>query len=432
MLACSEGRYPGFPDTLFKSPPPVGFILRQLLAASFALLVVCAAADSNPSASLEDNWSSCVTALRQRAADSGISSATIALALDDVRPLQRVVAADRNQAEFTRTFADYLDTRVTTARIETGRKRLREHRTLLDEVAVEHGVPAQYLVAFWGLETNFGSFKGRQPTFSALATLACDARRSGFFANQVIDALHVVETDGLEPAALTGSWAGALGHMQFMPTTWRRYAVDGDGDGRRHLAASLADAMHSAGRFLAALGWERGWRWGREVRLPEAFDYSLTGRDNRRPLSEWRRLGVRRVDGAPLPDLDAPAAIIVPMGHRGPAFAVYGNFEVIMGWNRSEHYALTVGHLADRINGAGGFSRALPDDPRLTVEAVRSLQESLNALGYEAGRVDGIAGSGTRSAIMAFQVDRELIADGYPTTELVAAAIDAAQGLDGR
>ena len=219
-------------------------------------------------------------------------------------------------------------------RIETGRQQFKDRRALLQRVYRESGVPGHYLVAFWGLETNFGSYLGKMPLLGSLATLACDPRRAEFFASQWLDAVRLLERGDLTFDRLESSWAGALGHVQFMPSVYLHYAEDGDGDGRVDLFGSVDDAMVSAGAFLQGLGWVRGERWGREVSLPEGFDYGAAGRQKRRSLAAWGELGVRQSDGAPLPVADLDAALLVPSGHQGPAFLVYRNFDVI--WDGTE------------------------------------------------------------------------------------------------
>jgi membrane-bound lytic murein transglycosylase B len=221
---------------------------------------------------------------------------------------------------------------------------------------------------------------------------------------------------------MVGSWAGAMGQTQFLPSAFLDHAVDGDGDGKIDLWQSAPDALASASRYLASLGWRSEYRWGREVLLPEGFDYAAAGRDRSRPLREWRELDVRDTSGNLLPALEIDTAILVPAGRDGPAFAIYANFEVIMRWNRSENFALAVGHLADRIAGAGPLEVPPPDRPPLARAELRALQEALAALGYDPGEPDGVLGPATRAAIRAFQSAEGLVADGYPTPEVLAAA----------
>ena len=334
--------------------------------------------------------------------------------LDEVALSERVLELDRRQPEFTQTFADYFNRRVSAARVEKGREMLTEHRDLLEAIRDETGVPPQYLVAFWGLETNFGSYLGKMDIPSSLATLACDRRRSQYFTGELISALRIIDNGDVASAEMNGSWAGAMGHVQFMPSAYLKHAVDYDGDGRRDLFASTEDALASAGNFLKALGWEPGLRWGREVQLPEGFDYGLTRGATKRPLGEWRQLGVTDAFGHPLATVPVDAALRLPAGHRGPAFLTYANFDVIMGWNRSVYYALSVGHLADRIAGAGRLQTQPPeDDLRFSSDDLMALQTQLKHLGYDPGEPDGRLGPATRGAVSLFQSDNGLIPDGH-------------------
>lgn len=375
-----------------------------------------------------ENFASCIAQLKQQARSEGVSPAVVDAVLDKVSYVGRVIELDRAQPEFTRTFAHYYLARVTEGRVEKGREMLAANQPLLDKVYWATGVPPRYLVAFWGLETNFGSYIGKMSVPSSLATLACDERRSAFFTEQLITVLQIVDQGDVEAGQLVGSWAGAMGQMQFMPSTFENYAVDGDGDGRRDLWVSVPDAMTSAGQFLAGLGWVTGLRWGREVRLPEGFDYSRIGLDKRLPLSDWDAAGVRDARGERLPSVSLQAAILLPGGAQGPAFVVYENFDVIMGWNRSEFYAIAVGRLADRIIGAGALWRPpVDDDMRFSIDLVRQLQKNLNALGFDGGEEDGIFGARSRSALRGFQVQQGMLADGYPTMELIEAVDVAAR-----
>ena len=366
-------------------------------------------------------FAECKARLQEQAITAGVSSKTASEVMSEVKHLARVIELDRRQPEFTTTFADYLNRRVNDARVSKGRELLKEHQELLARVTRETGVPAPYLVAFWGLETNFGSYFGKMPVPSSLTTLACDPRRSTFFTEQLIAALRIIDEGAIPADQMEGSWAGAMGHVQFMPTVFLKHAVDADGDGRRDLWNSLPDAMMSAGRFLESMNWDGDYRWGREVLLPENFDYSLA--DGRRlPLEQWREMGITDAFGKPLAREPINAALVVPAGHRGPAFLAYHNFRVIMGWNRSEFYAIAVGHLADRIAGAGKLQNPPPEDaPALSRANIINLQKALQQRGYEPGNPDGIMGPATRSAIRQFQAANNLVADGYPGESVLAA-----------
>ncbi|HWV15060.1 MAG TPA: lytic murein transglycosylase [Cellvibrio sp.] len=366
-------------------------------------------------------FSACVNSLSEKARLAGISPGTIANSLARASLSPRVLELDRQQPEFTTTFADYLNRRVTTQRVEQGRALLVKHRALLDAVAQQYGVPAPYLLAFWGLETNYGSFFGNMSVMNSLATLACDQRRSDYFTAELISALRIIDEGAITPEKMLGSWAGAMGHVQFMPSAFLKHAVDYDGDNKRDLWNSTPDAMASAAKFLQSLGWHPSERWGREVKLPLSFPFLEAGLKNSKSLSEWSRLGVMRADNTPLPQTDVQASLLVPSGHKGPVFLVYDNFNVIMRWNRSEFYAIAVGYLADRIAGAERLQQPPPEDaPRLHRDQVIKLQENLNQKGFDAGIPDGIFGPGTRRAIGEFQHQQGLIADGFPEKTVLA------------
>jgi membrane-bound lytic murein transglycosylase B len=371
-----------------------------------------------------------VADLKVAARAAEISPEVIDLVLDAVEQSERVLELDRRQPEFTSTFADYFNRRVTEARVTRGRELLKTHQVLLETIRADTGVPPQYLVAFWGLETNFGGYLGKMSIPDSLTTLACDERRSSYFTTELINALKIIDAGDILVEDMRGSWAGAMGHVQFMPSAYLRYATDYDGDGRRDLFNSTEDALASAGKFLESLGWQSGLRWGREVVLPQGFDYTLGRGGQKRPLSEWRSLGVTDAFGRPLLEAPVEAALRVPAGHRGPAFLTYRNFQVIMGWNRSVFYALSVGHLADRIAGAGHLVQPPPeDDLRFSTEDLTAIQVRLKTLGYDPGEPDGRLGPATRAAVSRFQADQGLIADGHldPT---VVSRLNAVTGSD--
>lgn len=356
---------------------------------------------------------SCIERLKQQALEASISEQVVETVLARVEYSPRVIELDRKQPEFSKTFYNYYRQRVTADRVELGRKLLRTHSQLLRSLTRQYGIPAHYLVAFWGMETNFGRYLGKMNVLNSLATLACDQRRSEFFTTQLMDALWLVDAEHVRPEQMLGSWAGAMGNMQFMPSTYRQYSRDGDNNGKVDLWNSLDDAFTSAAYYLNQLGWQRNWRWGREVLLPAEFDYGLAGLPNARPLKEWADFGLVDVRKQPLPKLEESAALIVPAGYRGPAFLVYDNFRVIMKWNMSEFYALSVGVLADRINGAGRLTVPPPKTDDFNISEIKKTQEALNTLGYNAGPVDGIFGSQTKYALRQFQSENGLIADGF-------------------
>lgn len=281
----------------------------------------------------------------------GISPATIEDALADIEPIPRVIELDRIQPEFTLTFRQYLSNVGSDERIARGRQRLAKYRALLDAVTAEYGVPPHVIVALWGIETDFGRLTGGFQVIPALATLAHDGRRSAFFRRELLDALTIIDQGHISAGDMMGSWAGAMGQSQFMPSSFLRAAVDSNGDGRKDIWNTRADVFASAANLLLDNGWVRGRIWGRPVILPASFNLALVGHDTRKSLAEWQRIGVRRSGGRDLPRVDITASVIMPEGPGGSAFIVYENFRAILKWNRSDYFALTVGYLSDRIAG---------------------------------------------------------------------------------
>ena len=379
----------------------------------FLLLVVLVAFPAHAQNTGFDSW---LAAFRQDAAAQGISEATLDAALTGITPIERVIELDRRQPEFLQSFADYLARRVTEARVAQGQALLQEHAALLDAVEQKYGIPRAVLVAFWGLETNYGATLGNFNIPASLATLAFDGRRSGFFRNQLLDALRIIDDGHVQAADMNGSWAGAMGHMQFIPSTFRAYAVDGDGDGRIDVWQSVPDAMYSAANYLQRVGWRANEPVALEVHLPDGFDWRKARINTRLPVAKWTALGVRQADGTALPTLDGSAAIILPQGWKGPAFMVFDNFDVILRWNRSVNYALSVAQLA----GGGALVAQMGETGALGITQLKALQQALNELGFDAGTPDGLLGPRTQSAIRLYQVVFHLPADGYPAPSLLA------------
>ena len=400
------------------------FYPRSVVAPLLCIVAVFAnsASAAEAKASLELNtFSQCISRLQQQAKNAGVSDITAEQVLGKVSPLPKILSYDRNQPEFVQTFTGYFSKRVTDWRVNKGREKLAEHREFLYKLTQKYGVPAHYLIAFWGLETNFGGIKGKIPTIAALTTLACDQRRSEYFSAELVQALLLLERENLDPAKMIGSWAGAMGHTQFMPTAYMKYAKDGDDDGKVDLWNNELDALASAAHFLQNLGWETGFRWGREVLLPEGFNYQLAGKSQPQPLSFWSQQKVTQVSGKTLGDSNLKAALLIPAGHTGSAFIIYPNFDVILRWNNSEYYGIAVGHLADRIKGQSSLSKPLPELPNYTLTEMQQFQDKLNQLGFDVGEADGILGPATRNGVRGFQITVGLIADGYPSKETVEA-----------
>lgn len=357
---------------------------------------------------------------KQEARAKGISQEVLDTSFKDIAPVKRVVELDRKQPEFSLTFWTYLNRSVNDARVKKAQDLMAEHADLLTQVEKKYGVQARFLVSFWGLESNFGSNTGGFKVISALTTLAYDARRSEFFRGQLMGALQIIDNGDIATSQMTGSWAGAMGQVQFIPSTFLGHAVDGDGDGRRDLWKSLPDIFSSAANFLSNLGWDDNETWGREVKLPAGFDLELVGFQTQKPVTAWQALGIRRADGRNLPIAEVEGSILLPAGHKGPAFLVYGNFRATLKWNNSIFYAIAVGHLADRIEGKGPFLAKAPlNDKPLLRDEIKEIQALLNRLGYDVGKPDGVPGRQTRAGIKAFQRKSTIPADGYADIDLL-------------
>ena len=359
--------------------------------------------------------------LRAEAFSLGISEETL-LAIDDLEaPLERVLELDDAQPEFIQTFTRYLSLRITPLQINRGQALLRQYAVLLEEVRQSYGVQPHYLVSFWAIESNYGRATGGFSVLQALATLAFDPRRAEFFRTELLTALKIIDDGHIAVDNMSGSWAGAMGQLQFLPSVFARYGIDGDNDGKIDIWNSLPDIFHSAANFLSQSGWRGDERWGREVLLPSNFDFSLTGTRTRKPLQEWNELGIIQMNGSPIPVANMQASVILPAGAGGPAFLTYANFRATMVYNPSTFYALTVGHLADRYTGGAAIQRMPENEQAMSVGDVQALQELLNAAGFESGEPDGRVGSRTRAAVRAYQQNKELPMDGYASLKLLEA-----------
>lgn len=422
------------------------------------------------SASAQDEFSLWLQDLRIEAMMSGISDETSLEAVNQIEFLPDVIAMDRSQPEFVSPFLEYYQKRVNAQKVQTGRALLAEHALMLDQIEAHYGVPKFTLVAFWGMETQYGRSQGRLDVLSSLATLAYDGRRTDFFRSQLLDAMRMIDNGHVAADALKGSWAGAYGNMQFMPTTFMLYAVDGDNDGKVDVANSLPDAFASAANYLSQIGWRSNEPAMLEVQLPENFDWQQAQLNVRKPLQQWADLGVRALHldtGAPgfagtdkpkvlknkvsarkpikksasrIPsvqpaaqqplsktirldilglEVKSPAAILLPQGYRGPAFMVFDNFDVIMDWNRSVNYALSVAQMAEQLRHeskiVGGQSA---EDGVLSFSEMLDMQSILNARGFDAGEPDGLPGFKTQQALREYQLANKLPADGYASRSI--------------
>jgi lytic murein transglycosylase len=355
-----------------------------------------------------DAW---VAAFRQRAAARGIPAGTLDAAFRSAGFLPGVIERDRNQTEFSRTLQDYLAIAASDQRVSMGQAALRQHGGVLGQIEARYGVEGNVVAAVWGLESFYGTRRGDVPVIAALSTLAYDGRRGEFFEGQLMAALRILQNGDVTPERMTGSWAGAMGHTQFIPTSYLGFAVDFTGDGRRDIwSDDPTDALASTAAYLAKSGWRRGQPWGMEVRLPAGFAGPV-GRGTGRAVSDWAAAGVTRAGGGALPAGGA-GSIILPAGPGGPAFLLMQNFNVILRYNNAENYAIGVGHLSDRLVGGAAIRGEFPPDRQgLTIADRQELQRRLTAKGYDTEGSDGVIGARTKAAISAYEA-----AEGLPVT----------------
>jgi lytic murein transglycosylase len=362
----------------------------------------------------------CLARLWPQAARRGVSRRTFEAATASLTPDLRIMDLMDAQPEFTKAIWDYLDVLVTDARIARGRDLLARHDRVFDAVERAYGVDRYTIAAIWGVETNYGTLAGEKPVVRSTATLACIGRRQRYFRDEFLDALEILERGDIDPGKLVGSWAGAFGPTQFMPSAFKRYAVDFDGDGRRDVVSSVPDLIASTANNLKKDGWASGEAWGYEVVVPATFDFRLAGRDHALPLREWQRLGVVRPHGRTFPRPDERAFLLVPAGIQGPGFLMLHNFRVIMRYNPAEAYALAIGHLADRLRGGGPFVQDWPRYERVLSRAERlQLQQELERRGFDVGEPDGRLGARTRDAIRDFQARIGRVPDGFASAGLL-------------
>ncbi len=419
-------------------PPRTGFA-RAFLALAMAALAGCASTPTKPlpappegvtlaapadtaALGLQQGFARWVEGFQATARAAGVGDATLHSAFDGVRYLPRVVELDRAQPEFTRTVWDYLDNTVSPQRVTLGQGKLLQVRAEADAAASRFGVPATILAAIWGMESNYGSNYGNTPTIDALATLGFEGRREDWARGQLLAALKILQNGDIDRAHMVGSWAGAMGQTQFLPSNFLAYAVDADGDGRRDIWGSMADVMASTAHFLASAGWQADQPWGCEVQLPPGFDVARADTTVRQPSEQWAAEGVRGLDGTGstlLPVL-SDADLLLPAGARGPAFLVGPNFRAILRYNNSTSYALAVSLLAQRLGNGPGVQAPWPRDLRaLTRSQLQALQTRLNQRGFASGTPDGMMGPATREGIQGYQRSVGLPADGYPDLDVL-------------
>jgi lytic murein transglycosylase len=360
-----------------------------------------------------------VASFEDSARIAGVDDSTLHLAFDDAHYVPRAVTSDRAQPEFTRAVWDYVDLIVSPSRVQRGQQKLAEVQAELAAAEARYGVPAATVVAIWGMESDYGANFGDIPTIDALATLGFEGRREAWAKQQLMAALTILRSGDIDRAHMIGSWAGAMGQTQFIPTAFLAFAVDADGDGKRDIWGSMGDVTASTANFLAHSGWQTGQAWGAEVKLPEGFDPSRADDGLRQASTQWAAEGVQTLDGTPLPDI-ADGAIFQPAGVRGPAFLVGPNFRTLLRYNNSTSYALAVSLLAQRIAGGPGVQGAWPrDEQALSREQVKTLQTALTDHGFPAGAPDGQMGPTTRQALRNWQRSQGLPADGFPTLDLL-------------
>ena len=381
---------------------------KLVLGTTLAAVLVSGGARADDAA-----FASCLAGLRTDALAKGVSAATYDNYTGQLAPDMTVVGFLDAQPEFVTPIWDYLAGLVDDERVADGRAMLARWAPVLARVEAEYGVDPATVVAVWGVESNFGRNFGSRPLLSSLSTLSCFGRRQAFFRGEFFTTLKIIQEGHVAPERLTGSWAGAFGHTQFMPSTFMRLAVDFDGDGRRDLVDSVPDALASTANFLKRAGWRSGLPWGFEVSLPRTLDVAGAGRRNKQPVSEWIARGVKRVDGAPMPSGETAAGLLLPAGKEGPAFLVTRNFDAIYSYNAAESYGLAIAHLSDRLRGGVPFATPWPtDDPGLSRAERRELQRLLIARGHDIGEADGMIGARTREALKVEQAALGLPADG--------------------
>ncbi len=394
-------------------------ILLGLIA---ACLIGATATPMGPAQAADAKFKKFVDGFWPRARKAGISRKTYVRAFEGVEPDPEVWKKDAHQPEFVMPASQYIALAVSDTRIETGAKKLVELKELLDAIEKRYSVDRHVLIAIWGMETNYGTFPGDKYVIRALATLAYKGRRTKFGRRQLIAALRILERGDTTPERMTGSWAGAMGHTQFIPTTYLGNAVDYDGDGKRDIWDTLPDALASTANYLKRSKWQMGQTWGYEVVLPKRFNTRQASLRTVKTIGQWRKLGIKRVRDKEFPRTGDRASLVLPAGSKGPAFLIVQNFRSIMRYNAATKYALAVGYLSDRIRGYPAFAREWPDGVRpLDSDQRRELQKLLLARGFAIGDIDGVIGSKTREAVSTVQKEKGLKADGFPSLKLLQA-----------
>lgn len=362
-----------------------------------------------------------IEGFRKRAVAAGIQSSVLDLAFRNVAYNTGVIQKDRNQSEFTKTIWDYLDSAASDTRIQNGKTALRNHRKKLEAIERRYGVDKEVVVAIWGLESAYGTYRGNTPVIEALATLAYDGRRGKFFEAQLLAALEILQSGDTTPDKMKGSWAGAMGHTQFIPTSYLTFAVDFTGDGRRDIwSDDPSDALASTAAYLARSGWQKGKPWGVEVQLPKGFLYQLANREIKKLPSDWAAIGVKGMNGRAVPNSYGKGSILLPAGGNGAAFMIFRNFDAIEKYNTADAYVIGVGHLSDRIKGGPAIQGPWPRQDRALTQKERiELQRRLTRAGFDTRKIDGKIGPLTINAVRDYQNSAGLTPDGYASLTLL-------------
>jgi lytic murein transglycosylase len=387
--------------------------------ATLAVLLASVPALAQPNCRNTGNFDSWLADFKREALSQGISQSALNAAAPYLVLDQRIINIDRGQRFFAQTFLEMSDKMLAGGRLPGGAAKIKQHRGLFDREEKEFGVPAPVITAFWGLESDFGAGQGKDHSIRSVATLAYDCRRPDMFRQHLFDSLRIIERRDLRPEEMIGSWAGELGQTQFMPSEYMAYAVDYDGDGRRDLIKSVSDVIGSTGKYLEHLGWKRGEPWMQEVRVPATMKWEEADLTIQHPRSQWGKWGVTRPNGSALQADNVPASLVLPMGRLGPAFLAYDNFQAYLKWNASLMYSMTAAYYATRLEGAPAMSKGSPNIPKLTIDENRELQTLLQKRGYDVGRIDGVLGLKSRSAVRDVQLKLKMPADSWPTPELL-------------
>jgi membrane-bound lytic murein transglycosylase B len=384
-------------------------------AGSAALLVLAL-----PASGFAQNAKACVESLWPSAKSAGVTRATFDRAFQGFTIDPEVIEAAKYQPEYVRPIGEYIDRAVSDKRVEIGKQMLGEHQALLGALESRYGVDRHIIIAIWGVESNYGVQPGEKNVIRSLGSLICSNTKAKFARSQLNSALKILQRGDISFEAMNGSWAGAMGHTQFIPTTYSAYAIDHDGDGKRDIWGNVPDALASTASYLKVSKWRAGETWGYEVRLPKGFDPKKVSEKSLRPVGSWQKLGIVRVNGEPFPRLTDQASLFAPEGTRGPAFLLLNNFRSLLRYNQANSYALAVGHLSDRIRGGGRLVQPWPtDENRLSLEQRTELQQLLIARGLLEGDPDGVIGPATLEAVRGYQRAKSLPVDGFPSQTIL-------------